>query len=68
MLAAIILLGLGFVACSVVWVGLEGVAEFAGRAWRKTSRQEKARRRRAQEYLRSHPEAIRAPWRDWNND
>ena len=68
MLGAIILLGLGVAVLSVVWVGLEGLAEFAGRAWRKASTQEKARRRRAQEYLRSHPDAIRAPWRDWNND
>ena len=46
---------------------VEGVASLAGNAWRKVDHKETVRRAHAQEYLRSHPDAIRATWRrEWD--
>lgn len=46
---------------------LERIATFAGNAWRKLDPKEKARRAQTQEYLRAHPDAIRATWRrEWD--
>lgn len=63
LLELVVLLMIGGLALVAAMSVIDAVAGFAGNVWRKFDHKENEMHRTAQEYLRSHPDAVRAPWR-----